>query len=231
MKINAKAVKIYKPEILICPKCKSNLKYVYTISNRIVQFSSGKAFRIKNMGYKCPNCNDNVFFSLTALKLAFKGYTYSAKLSCMIEYYKSLGYTRDKICDILAENDIEISDRNIDIIYKKVRSYIEMDYDKAIIDEFESMQSKFNEVRVCLDLITVEDRVYIIMYSYFSGEICALWKFDSVENEGVKELLRKYINKNYNITTIVTVRPQFRFYSVIKENVPRGIKMMSYSKF
>ena len=231
MKINAKTVKIYKPEILICPKCKSNLKYVYTISNRIVQFSSGKAFRIKNMGYKCPNCNDNVFFSLTALKLAFKGYTYSAKLSCMIEYYKSLGYTRDKICDILAEKDIEISDRNIDIIYKKVRSYIEMDYDKAITDEYKSMMDEFKEIRICLDLVTVEKRIYIIMYSYFSGEIVALWTFDSVDDENVKLLIQKYVNKSYNVTTIVTVRPQFKFYSIIKENVPRNVKMMSYSKF
>ena len=79
MKVKAKAVKIYKPEIMLCPRCKNSLKYVYTVSNRVVQFSSGKIFRIKNMGYKCPNCNDNVFFSLTALKLAFKGYTYSAK--------------------------------------------------------------------------------------------------------------------------------------------------------
>ena len=66
MKINAKAVKVYKPEILTCPKCGNNLKYVYTISNRVVQFSSGKAFRIKNLGYKCSLCNDNVYFSLTA---------------------------------------------------------------------------------------------------------------------------------------------------------------------
>ena len=52
-----RAVKVYKPEILECPKCNSKLKYCYTISNKVIQFTSSKAFRIKNLGYKCPNCN------------------------------------------------------------------------------------------------------------------------------------------------------------------------------
>lgn len=231
MKVKAKAVKIYKPEIMLCPRCKNNLKYVYTVSNRVVQFSSGKIFRIKNMGYKCPVCNDNVFFSLTALKLAFKGYTYSAKLSCMVEYYKSKNMTREKICDMFAENDIEISDRNIDMIYNKVKSYLDMDYDTKITEAYSDMMDKFKEIRICLDLITVEKTVYIVMYSYFSGDIIALWKFDSIDNEKIPELLRKYCDNKYNITTIVTVRPQFKFYGIVKENVPARIKLMSYSKF
>jgi hypothetical protein len=231
MKVKAKAVKIYKPEIMLCPVCKNNLKYVYTVSNRVVQFSSGKIFRIKNMGYKCPQCNDNVFFSLTALKLAFKGYTYSAKLSCMVEYYKSKNMTREKICDMFAENDIEISDRNIDMIYNKVKSYLDMDYDTKITEAYSDMMDKFKEIRICLDLITVEKTVYIVMYSYFSGDVIALWKFDSIDDEKIPELLRKYCDNKYNITTIVTVRPQFRFYGIVKENVPARIKLMSYSKF
>ena len=231
MKVKAKAVKIYKPEIMLCPICKNNLKYVYTVSNRVVQFSSGKIFRIKNMGYKCPQCNDNVFFSLTALKLAFKGYTYSAKLSCMVEYYKSKNMTREKICDMFAENDIEISDRNIDMIYNKVKSYLDMDYDTKITEAYSDMMDKFKEIRICLDLITVEKTVYIVMYSYFSGDVIALWKFDSIDNEEIPELLRKYCDNKYNITTIVTIRPQFKFYGIVKENVPARIKLMSYSKF
>ena len=231
MKVKAKAVKIYKPEIMLCPRCKNSLKYVYTVSNRVVQFSSGKIFRIKNMGYKCPNCNDNVFFSLTALKLAFKGYTYSAKLSCMVEYYKSKNLTREKICDMFAEKDIEISDRNIDMLYNKVRSYIDMDYDAKILEAYSEMMNKFNEIRICLDLITIEKTVYIVMYSYFSGDIIALWKFDSIDDEGIVELLKKYCDEKYNITTIVTIRPQFKFYGIIKENVPSKVKLISYSKF
>lgn len=231
MKVKARAVKIYKPEIMLCPKCKSGLKYVYTVSNRIVQFSSGKIFRIKNMGYKCPLCNDNVFFSLTALKLAFKGYTYSAKVSCLIEYHKSKNETREKICDMLAESDIEISDRNIDMIYNKVKSYMDMDYDSKIMEAYDSMMKKFNEIRICLDLITIDTTVYIIMYNYFSGDIIALWKFDSIDNEAIKELIRKYCDIKYNITYILTIRPQFKFYGIIKENVPSRIKLISFSKF
>ncbi len=231
MKIKARAVKIYKPEIMTCPKCKTKLKYVYTVSNRVVQFSSGKAIRIKNLGYKCPLCNDNVFFSLTALKLAFKGYTYSAKLSCMIDYYKSLGYTREAICDLFASKEIEISDRNVDIIYKKIKSYIDCDFDKVIIDQYNDMMNKFNEIRICLDSVTIEKAVYIIFYSYFSGDILAIWKYDTVENEELNERLKKYLDPKYDITTILTIRPQFKFYSVIKENAPTGVKIISYSKF
>ena len=183
------------------------------------------------MGYKCPKCNDEVYFSLTALKLAFKGHTYSGKVACMIEYYRSLGYTRDKICDLLAESDIEISDRNVDILYNKVKSYMEMNYDLAILNDYKYMQDKFKEIRICLDLITVDKSYYIIMYGYFTGNIIGFWKVDSVDDDFVKELIRKYTNKDYNITTIITIRPQFKFYGIIKENIPSGIKMMSFSKF
>lgn len=231
MKVAPKAVKIYKPEIMTCPKCGSAIKYVYTISNRAVQFSSGKVFRIKNMGCKCPKCNDEVYFSLTALKLAFKGYTYSAKVACMIDYYKDIGYTRDKICDLLAEKDIEISDRNIDNISKKVKEYLELDYDKTILESYKDMMERFNEIRVCLDMITIEKTIYIAFYSYFSGDIIALWKFDSVDSPSLRDLIRKYINENYNVTVVLTVRPQFKFYSIIKDNIPSNIKMLSFSKF
>ena len=65
-KVVETAVKIYKPEILACPFCNSALKYKYTISNKVVQFTSGKIFRIKNLGYGCLNCNDsNIYFSQT----------------------------------------------------------------------------------------------------------------------------------------------------------------------
>ena len=69
--------KVYKPEILACPICKSKLAYCYTISNKLVYFTSGKRMRIKNLGYKCPNCEDDtVYVSQTANKLCFKGYSY-----------------------------------------------------------------------------------------------------------------------------------------------------------
>ena len=93
------------------------------------------------------------------------------------------------------------------------------------------MLTKFNEIRICLDLITVEKKVYIILYSYFSGDILAIWKYDTVEDEELKDRIKKYTDSKYNITTILTIRPHFRFYSIIKENAPSSIKMMSYSKF
>ena len=140
----AKAVKIYKPELLECPKCGKKLDYAYTVSNKMIQFSSGKIFRIKNRGYKCLSCNDNnIYISQTGNKLAFKGYTYSMKVVCMIENYKSSHISRDLICDLLISKGIEISDRNIDILYKKIRSYIDIDYDKKIKEEYDKMMKEF----------------------------------------------------------------------------------------
>ena len=125
MKLETKVVKIYKPEILLCPKCKEKLKYTYTVSNKVVQFTSGKAVRIKNMGYLCKNCNDgNVYFSQTATKLCFKGYTYSAKTVCMIDYYKNQGLSRDAICDILTQKGFYISDRNVFIFLYNISTFL-----------------------------------------------------------------------------------------------------------
>ena len=114
-KVEPKSVKIYKPEIMNCSKCGSKLVYVYTLSNKVIQFSSGRVMKIKNMGYKCPSCNDGiVYMSATAHKMSFKGYTYSAKVVCMIDYEKTIKHKgREAICDFLANKNIEISDRRI----------------------------------------------------------------------------------------------------------------------
>ena len=50
--------KNYKPEILQCPICKGKLVYKHAVSNKVVHFSSGKTFRIRNLGYGCSQCND-----------------------------------------------------------------------------------------------------------------------------------------------------------------------------
>ena len=38
-KVEAKSVKVYKPEIMNCPKCGTKLVYVYTVSNKVIHFS------------------------------------------------------------------------------------------------------------------------------------------------------------------------------------------------
>ena len=135
-KVEPKSVKVYKPEIMNCPKCGTKLVYVYTVSNKVIQFSSGRIMKIKNMGYKCPSCNDDlVYMSATAHKMSFKGCTYSAKVVCMIDELKSKHKSRDEICDILISKGLEISDRNVDILYKKLNDYINQDYDSIILEQ------------------------------------------------------------------------------------------------
>ena len=230
---NVKATKIYKPELLTCPICNNNLKYCYTISNKVVQFSSGKTIRIKNLGYKCPSCNDNVFFSQTANKLAFRGYTYSAKVICIIDYEKTINHRgRETICDILDNKNIEISDRNVDIIHKKFKEIYDQDYDKIIKEAYKEMMDKFNEIRISLDLITVNEISYVIMYDFFTGNILAIWKFNGMDDPKLIETLSKYVNDEYNITTIFSVRGYVsKFVPIIKSLAPKGTKVYPFLKF
>ena len=229
--LNVKSVKVYKPEILTCAICKNNLKYCYAISNKVVQFSSGKTIRIKNLGYKCPKCNDTVYFSQTANKLAFRGYTYSAKTVCMIDYERSKNKGRDEICDYLANKGIEISDRNIDMLYKKFIELYEMDYDSKIKEAYKNMLDKYKEIRICLDLITINETIYVLMYDFFTGNILAIWKFLGVEDPKLIEMLSRYI-KNPDISMIFSVRGYVsKFVPIIKSLISKNTKVYSFLKF
>lgn len=232
-KIKEISTKIYKPEILSCPICGNALKYQYTVSNKIVQFTSGKYFRIKNLGYGCPICKDGrIYFSQTANKLCFKGYTYSAKIVCTIAYYKRLHHGREGICDILATKGIEISDRNVDILYKKFNEFYEQDYDTLIHEAYENMLKEYNQIRISLDLITIEDTYYVIMYDYFTSKLLAIWDFSSFKDSKLDDILKKYIS-NYNISVIATVRnlKEGKFVPVIKKYIQGNTKFISFNKF
>lgn len=227
MKVTPRAVKIYKPEVLNCPKCQSRLKYNYTISNKVVQFTSGRIFRIKNMGYCCPCCNDgNLYVSATANKLAFKGYTYSVKVMLMIYKLKMEHKSRDLICDQLASKGVEISDRNVDIISNKVKEFMSMDYEKNISDSYIMQREKYGEVRFSVDKVTVDDLAFYILYDFYSGDLLALWECKDLEE--AKNYFTKYLTNE--VKMIITVRPMFDTYQILKKICPNA-KMCSYAKF
>ena len=230
-KVEPKAIKVYKPEIMNCPKCNAKLVFAYTASNKVIQFSSGKIIKIKNMAYRCPNCNDgNIYSSLTAHKMSLKGYTYSTKVICTIEYYKSMHKSREEICDMLASKDIEISDRNVDIIYKKIKGIMELDSDKLVKESYERQMKEFNEIRIAVDHITINPYHYVVFYDYFNGEILGLWKCDGTDDPKLHEYLKKYLN-NPNIKYVVTVRPQSKVYGILKSYAPNSSKFLSFAKF
>lgn len=233
-KIEELAAKIYKPEILTCPFCGSGLKYKYTVSNKVVQFTSGKYYRIKNLGYGCLTCNDgNIYFSQTANKLCFKGYTYSAKIVCMIAYYKQKHLGRERICDILASKGVEISDRNIDILYGKYQEIFNQDYDKIIWAAYHAMTEKYHEIRLSVDLITINECRYVILYDFFTSAKLGLWVFQGLEDPRFIETLSKYIRPDLKISVIVSVRntKDGKFLPALKKLASPSARFIAFNKF
>ena len=231
-KIKENLCKSYKPEILTCPFCKTKLAYKHAISNKVIQFSNGRFIRIKNLGYGCPKCNDSrIYFSQTANKLAFKGSTYSAKSVCMVDYYKKKNYGREEICDILTSKGLIISNRNIDIIYKKFEIVLNQDFDKIIKEAYQRMLDEYNEIRISVDLITINELCYVILYDYFSSEKLAIWCVNGIEDPMLEKYLEEYVSDKYNITTVVTIRNVSKFYSMVKKNLSSATKVLSFEKF
>lgn len=230
-KLKERSCKIYKPEIMACPFCGTKIIYKHALSNKIIQFSNGRYIRIKNLGYYCPKCDDgNIYFSQTANKLSFKGATYSTKVICLIDYYKEKGLGREEICDILNEKNIIISSRNIDILDKKIKAYIDRDYDFVIKEAYQNMLDKFDQIRICVDLITVNEIIYVILYDYFTSEKLAIWKFLGLDDPKLPQILLKYTS-NERITNIVTIRNVSKFFPLVKKMAPRRCKVTSFEKF
>ena len=80
----------------------------------------------------------------------------------------------------------------------KFKEYLNQDYDKIIKEAFKNMLAEFNEIRLAIDLITINSTYYIIVYDYFTSKKLAIWIFDDLESNEVKERLASYIANNHN---------------------------------
>lgn len=226
--------KIYKPEINCCPLCGSKLKYRYTISNKVIQFSNGKFIRVKNLGYSCKNsdCLDDsvIYSSQTASKLCVKGYTYSAKVLALILVLKMKGKSRDEICDHLASLGVIMSDRNVDIINEKYGYILNSDYLNNIKVEYEYMVHRFKQIRISIDSLKVEDKRVVSIRDSFNNNQIGLHIFDINDIEGLKKILDLYIN-NINVKSITTVREITEFYKILKEVLNHEVEFYHFEKF
>lgn len=223
--------KNYKPEILTCPKCGSKLYYRHTVSDKLVYFSNGKRIRIKNLGYSCPRCNDHIYLSQTANKLCFKGYTYSAKLVCLVAKLKEQHLSRENICDYFFSKNILISDRNVDNLYHKYISMYNINYLEEISKAYEKMLKNYNQIRLSIDLITIDDEINIIVYDYFTTAVLALKHFLRSDEENIYSFLGSFLNSNLNITLIATIRKDNFFVPMLKSLCPNTTKFIAFSKF
>ena len=148
----------------------------------------------------------------------------------MIDYYKKCGLGREEICDVLTSKGLIISNRNVDIIYNKFLEVFNQDYDSIIKNAYKNMMDIYNEIRISVDLITVNETCYVILYDYFTSDKLAIWRFNSVDDENVEKMLDKYLS-NYKITYVVTIRNVSKFYSMVKKYLPPYTKVLSFEKF
>lgn len=226
--------KVYKPEISRCPLCGSKLKYRYTVSNKVIQFSSGAFIRVKNLGYSCTNdeCIDNrvIYSSQTASKLCTKGYTYSSKILAYIVVMKQLKFSREQICDKLAFMGVEISDRNIDIINEKFEEKLHIDYKKNIELEYEYMIKHYGQVRLSVDALSVENIRVISVRDSFNNHQIGLHFIDMEDDETLIKILHDYLDDE-NIKAITTVRSFTDIFKVIEKVVNREMKYYYFEKF
>lgn len=224
--------KVYKPEILTCPICNSKLTYCYTVSNKLVYFTSGKRMRIKNLGYKCNNCSsDTTYVSQTANKLCFKGYSYSVKVVATIALMKEEGRSRDYICDYLYNKGIEVSDRNIGNLCLKFNEFLNMDYINNINEAYKEMNEKYNQIRLSIDFMKVMDEIIIVVYDYFSTNVLALKRFKADKLEDIKNFFMEFINKDLNLTVVSTIRKDQTYQPILRELCPKNTKFIPYIKF
>lgn len=224
--------RVYKPEIENCPLCNTRLKYRYTVSNKVIQFSGGETYRIKNLGYSCPNpecSHPNVIYtSQTASKLCMKGYTYSTKILATILYYKLQHKSREEICDILTLDGVDMSDRNIDIIYEKLYPNLTMDYKKNIQIEYDYMLKEFGQIMLSIDSIALPDNHrYLSVRNTFSSRIIGVHILPSDEFK----ILDDYLSKDLNITLITTIRPIGPIYYEIRDRLKPNTKIISFLKY
>ncbi len=221
--------KNYKPEILVCPKCETKLNYLYASSARTITFSLGKKRYVKNLAYICPTCK-HVYLSQTATKFAFKGMKYSTKTCYIIYYYKKLSYSREQICDMLSMNNVFISDRNIDLIYKRMCKYINTDYTNILKDEYNKTISEFNDLKLSIDLISYNKKRLIIIRNFYTNNIIGFYEFKNIEDENISLILRNYINKDLPISTIFTIRKDDIFVPLLKNLAPNNTRFISFLK-
>ncbi len=224
--------KTYKPEYIYCPICGTKLVYRHAISKKMIYFSSGKHIRIINLGYTCPSCKDDtIYFSQTANKFAWTGYTYSVKIMCMIAKLREAHKSREEICDFLFSKNIEISDRNVDMLYHKFLKVRNLDYHATILSAIQQMQEKFHQIAFSIDAITVNKSIFIMVYNYFTGDILAMEEFPSWQDEGLKEFLSYFLKKDLNITFIASIRKDAFLIPLIKKLCPSTTKIITFNKF
>lgn len=221
--------KNYKPEIQTCSLCKTKLKYLYAISSKTITFTQGKKVLVKNLAYECPTCH-HIYTSQTATKFALKGIRYSTKICFMIYYYKNLGYSREKICDLFSISNIFISERNIDFIYHKFKDLLAYNYLRDLSLEYEAMINTFKTIKLSIDLVSHNKKRLIVIRNFFTSKIIGFYYFNSIEDNKVKDILSNYLKKDLPISSIISIRKDEIFIPLLKSLCPPKTKFSSFLK-
>ena len=69
------------------------------------------------------------------------------------------------------------------------------------------------------------------MYDYYISEKLAIWKTNDLYDGRLEEIMSRYINMDYNISVIATIRNINRFVPFLKSLTKEGTKFIAFSKF
>ena len=115
--------------------------------------------------------------------------------------------------------------------YKKVLAFFDINPDVSIFKAYDDMLADFNEIRLSIDVITIENSVFILIYNFFSSELLCIKEFSSIKDPLIKEFFSKYINENLKLSVVISIRKDMFFIPMLKSICPANTKFIAYQKF
>lgn len=195
----------YKPEMMKCPECESELKRSHRVWNKYIIQLSGTIYAV-SMGYRCPNadCPMNIVYkSALAESLSLKYYSFGIDVIAAIgdmrfNEKKTLGEIHSQLL-----NKVSISEREVQYLIEIYMLLITgIKQDKSYLDGVISPKG----IILSIDGIQPEkgNEVLYILRDVLSGEV--LWSENilSSDMESIKGMLQSVIDLDYPILGVIS---------------------------
>ena len=88
----------------------------------------------------------------------------------------------------------------------------------------------FNSIRLSIDLVSYNKKRLVIIRNFYNNKIIGFYYFNTIHEQNLIDILSKYINKNLNITSIISIRKDDYFIPLLKNLAPINTKFSSFLK-